>query len=68
LIHLLRHRAKKALGIALIGVGRGLRGKDYGGNVNSVQHKSTQKCHYESSPPYNEYTILKVYKIKKKEI
>jgi hypothetical protein len=38
---------KKPLTIALSGVGRGLRGRDDGGNVNNIQCKSNQNCHYE---------------------
>jgi hypothetical protein len=30
--------------------GRKLRGRDDGGNVNNVQYKSNQNCHYESPP------------------
>jgi hypothetical protein len=37
-------------------VGRGLRGKDDGGNVNNVQHKSNQNCHYESP-----HILTKIY-------
>jgi hypothetical protein len=36
------------LAIALNGVGRGLRGRDDGDNVNDVQYKTNQNCHYES--------------------
>jgi hypothetical protein len=43
----------------LSGVGRELRGRDNGGNVNNVQYKSNQNCHYES-PPYNEYIPMKI--------
>jgi hypothetical protein len=47
-------------------VGRGLRGRDDGGNVNNVQYKSNQNCHYKS-PLYNEYTLIKIYNNYKKE-
>jgi hypothetical protein len=40
------NRNKKPLAIALSGVGKGLRGRDNGGNVNNVQYKSNQNCHY----------------------
>jgi hypothetical protein len=43
---------------ALSGVGRGLRWRDDGGNINNVQHKSNWNCHYES-PLYNEYILIK---------
>jgi hypothetical protein len=46
----IRDRLKKPLAIALSGVGRGLRGRDDGGNVNNVQYKSNQNCHYEFPP------------------
>jgi hypothetical protein len=39
----------RTLAIALSGVGKGLRGRDDGGNVNNVQHKSNWNCHYD--PP-----------------
>jgi hypothetical protein len=42
------NKTKKPLEIALSGIGRGLRGRDDGGNVNNVQYKSNQNCHYES--------------------
>jgi hypothetical protein len=51
------NRNKKPLAIALSGVGKGLRGRDNGGNVNNVQYKSNQNCHY--VPPYNEYILIK---------
>jgi hypothetical protein len=34
------NRTKEPLAIVLSGVGTGLRGRDYGGNVNNVQYKS----------------------------
>jgi hypothetical protein len=40
-------------------VGRGLRGRDHGGNVNNVQYKSNQNCHC-NSPPCNEYVLIKI--------
>jgi hypothetical protein len=42
------NRTKKPLAIALSGVGRGLTGRDNGGNVNNIQYKSNWNCHYES--------------------
>jgi hypothetical protein len=36
------NRTRKPLAIALSGLGRGLRGRDDGGNV---QYKANQKCH-----------------------
>jgi hypothetical protein len=46
-------------------VGRGLRGRENGGNVNNVQSKSNWNCHYTTPPPYNEYILIK--KRKRKE-
>jgi hypothetical protein len=43
------NRTKESLAIALSRVGRELRGRHYGGNVN-VQCKSNQNCHYKSPP------------------
>jgi hypothetical protein len=40
----------KNLAIALRGVGRGLRGRDDGGDVNNVQYKINWSCHYKSPP------------------
>jgi hypothetical protein len=31
-------------------VGRGLKGKDNGGNVNNIQYKSDWNCHFRSPP------------------
>jgi hypothetical protein len=42
-------------------VGRGLRGRDDGSNVNNVQYKCNQNCHYES-PLYNEYILIIIKK------
>jgi hypothetical protein len=47
--------------MALSGVRRGLRGRDNGGNVTSVQYKSNQNCHNEPSL-YNEYILIKIHK------
>jgi hypothetical protein len=44
------NRTKKLLAIALSGVGRGLSGRNDGGDVTNVQYRSNQKCHYESPP------------------
>jgi hypothetical protein len=41
-----RNRTKKPLIIALCGVGRGLRRRDNGGNVNIIQYKSDLNCHF----------------------
>jgi hypothetical protein len=38
---------KKALAIDWSEVGRRLRGRDDGGNVNNIQYKSDQNCHFE---------------------
>jgi hypothetical protein len=50
------NRTKKPLAIALSGVGRRLRGRDSGGNVNNVQYTSNRNCHYE--PLHNEYILM----------
>jgi hypothetical protein len=39
---------KKLLAIALSGAGRGLRGKDDGGNESNEQYKPNWDSHYES--------------------
>jgi hypothetical protein len=44
------NRTKKPLAIALSEVGRGLRGRDNGGNVNDVQYKTNWNYHYKSPP------------------
>jgi hypothetical protein len=49
-----------------VGWGGGLRGRDEGGNVNNVQYKYNQNCHYEY-PLYNEYFLIKIY-FKRKRI
>jgi hypothetical protein len=55
------NRTKKPLAIALsAGVGRGLRGRDNGGNVTNVQYKCNQNCHYKF-PLHNEYILIKIY-------
>jgi hypothetical protein len=46
----LRKGTKKPLAIALSGVGRGLRGRDDGGNVTNVQYKCNHNCHYKYPP------------------
>jgi hypothetical protein len=48
---------KKTLSITLSGVGRALRGRDNGDNVNTVQYNTNQNCHYKS--PYNKYILIK---------
>jgi hypothetical protein len=45
-------------------VGRGLRGRDDGGNVTNAQYKPNQNCDYEF-PLYNKYILIKKIKIKK---
>jgi hypothetical protein len=58
--HRIRKRTKKKpLAIVLSGVGRKLRGRDNGDNVNNVQYKTDQNCHCKS--PHNEYIIIKNY-------
>jgi hypothetical protein len=47
-IYLYETELKKPPATALSEVGRGLRGRDNGGNVNSVQYRSNWNCHYES--------------------
>jgi hypothetical protein len=54
------NRTRKPLVIALSGVGRGLRGRDDGGNVTNVQYKSNQNCCYKT-PLYHEYILIKIY-------
>jgi hypothetical protein len=39
-------------------VEKGLKGRDYGGNINNVQYKSNWNCIYDS-PTYNEYFLIK---------
>jgi hypothetical protein len=43
------------------GVGRGLRGRHDGDNVNNDQCKSNQNCHYEPRSLYNEYILIKIF-------
>jgi hypothetical protein len=50
---------KSPLAIALSVVGRGLRGRDDGDNVNNVQCKCNWNSHYEYSL-YNEYILIKI--------
>jgi hypothetical protein len=54
------NRTKKPLAIALRRVERGLSDWNYGGNVNNIQYKSNWNCHYKC-PPYNEYSLIKIY-------
>jgi hypothetical protein len=49
-IYLYETELKKPLAIALGGLGRGLKGRENGVNVNNVQHKSDWNCHLESPP------------------
>jgi hypothetical protein len=59
------NRTKKPLATAPSGAGRGLRGRDDGGDVTNVQYKSNQNCHYES-PLYNPYILIKkIFKVRK---
>jgi hypothetical protein len=60
------NRTIKPLAIALsVCGGRGLRGRDDGGNVNNVQYKSTLNFHYES-PPVQQTYPNKNFRITKK--
>jgi hypothetical protein len=43
---------KKPLAIASSGTGKGLRGRDNGGDLTNVQYKPVLNCQYESPPPY----------------
>jgi hypothetical protein len=52
----IRSKTKKPLAIVLSGMGRGLRGKDDGGNRNNVQYKTDQNCHCKS--PHNKYILM----------
>jgi hypothetical protein len=49
---------KNLLAITLCRVGKGLRERGNGGNVNSVQYKSDWNCHFES-PQYKEYIQIR---------
>jgi hypothetical protein len=51
---------KKAPAIDLSGAGRGLRGRDGGGDLINVQYKPNQYCHYESLL-YNKYILKNLY-------
>jgi hypothetical protein len=42
------NRTRKTHAIALSGVGRDLRGRDYGGNVTNILYKSNQNYHNEA--------------------
>jgi hypothetical protein len=44
----IRNGTKKPLAIAWSGVGRELKGKDDGDNVNNTQYKNNSNCHYKS--------------------
>jgi hypothetical protein len=55
------HEIKKSLAIAVSGAGKGLRGRDGGGNLTNVQCKPIWNCHNES-PLYNEYILIKISK------
>jgi hypothetical protein len=46
---LIWNRTRKPLATALSEVGRGLRGRDNGGNVHNVPCMSNRNCHYEST-------------------
>jgi hypothetical protein len=41
---------KKHVAIALSGLGREMRERDDGGNVNNVLYEPNWNCHYESPP------------------
>jgi hypothetical protein len=58
-IYLLK-RTKKPLAIALSGMGKGLRRRDDGGNVNNVLYKINQNCHYEPPPIQQIYPNKKI--------
>jgi hypothetical protein len=51
----------KPLIISLSVAGRGLQGRDDGGNLINVQFKAIGKWHNES-PPYNKYMLIKMKK------
>jgi hypothetical protein len=51
--------------IALIGAGRGLKGRDDGGNVTNVRCKSNQNYHYESPHIMNKKKVNKRKKERK---
>jgi hypothetical protein len=53
----IQHITMKPLAIALSGVGRGLRGRFYGGELTNVQY-NTWNCHNESLL-YNKYILMK---------
>jgi hypothetical protein len=54
----------KPLAIASSGVGKGLRGRDNGGDLTNVQYKPIWNCDNES-PLYNESILIKlILKIK----
>jgi hypothetical protein len=48
---------RKLLAIVLSGVGRGLRGRDGGGDLTNLQYKSNWNYQNES-PLYNEHIII----------
>jgi hypothetical protein len=52
------NRTKKPLTTVLIEAGRGLRGRDGGGDLTNVQYKPIWNCHYEF-PQYNKYILIK---------
>jgi hypothetical protein len=39
---------QRNLAIALNGAGKGLRGRDNGGDLTKIQYKSNRNCQYES--------------------
>jgi hypothetical protein len=45
-------------------LGRGLTGRDNGGDLINVQYKANQNCHSET-PLYNEYILINIYNNKK---
>jgi hypothetical protein len=75
-LHILTwNRTKKPLVIALSGTRRGLKSREEEGNVNNVQYKTNQNCHYESPQMYIKKTslykifiLIKTFKNVKKEI
>jgi hypothetical protein len=53
----------KPLAISLSEVGKGLKGRNGGGDLIDVQYKPIWNCHSES-PLYNEYILIKIKKRK----
>jgi hypothetical protein len=62
---LIWNETKRPLAITSSGAGRGLRGREHGGDLTYIQYKPNQNCHYESPPLYNEQILIKNFIIKK---